>query len=161
MDIWPCCASVRAGAEGITPRFALFHMEPLGEVHLVKELLWNLGHTRVVLGAAWGQGCLHRAAGVVTALCTGTGTQTPLGSLVQPSPGLAEQGPGSPGAGAAAAPLCSRGGHSEPLEPLPFFFWERVKAVLAAEQWLHPAPSRHYHTTVLVRYPKHNLLLSA
>lgn len=43
-------------------------MEPL-EAHSVKELLWNLGHTRVVVvGAAWGQGCLHRAAGVVTAL---------------------------------------------------------------------------------------------
>lgn len=82
------------------------------------------------------------AAGVVTALGTGTGTQTALASLVQPSPGLAEEGPASPGAGAAAAPLCPRGGHSEPLEPLPFLFWERVKAFPAAEQWLHPAPSR-------------------
>lgn len=76
------------------PGFAVFHMEPLEEAHLVKELLWNLGHIRILLGAA----------GDVTAPYTGTGTGATLGSLVQPS---LNQSP--LGLGPAAAPFCPRG----------------------------------------------------
>lgn len=56
----------------------------------------------------------------------------PVLGAAEPRPG--RTGSSAPGAGAAAA-LCARVGHTE-LESLPFGFWRRVKAVLAAEQWL-------------------------
>lgn len=42
------CLCQSWGRVGITPGFVLFHMESWA-VHLVKELLWNLGHS----GGVW------------------------------------------------------------------------------------------------------------
>lgn len=80
------------------------------------------------------------AAGEVTAPCTGTGIQT---GAAEPRPG--RTGPRcSWGWGSSCSPL-SQGGHTE-LQSLSLCFWKRAKAVPAAEQWLHPALSRQYHS---------------
>lgn len=80
------------GRVGITPGFALFYMEPLGEAHSVKELLWNLGHSKevwVLLGPVLPSRCFWCE---VTALCAGTWNTNCFGI-----PGAAEPRPGRTG----------------------------------------------------------------
>lgn len=119
------------GRVGITPGFALFHMEPLGEAHLLKELRWSLGPV-LPSPCSWCEVAAH-------------GIQPALGSLVQPSPGLAEEEVGAhkqPWGWGSSCSSLSRGWIQQAGVTALFFSWNRVKAVSAAEQWLHPAPSR-------------------